>query len=150
MFFVELQDHGAFVAKDHMSSPASQPQTSSQHRVAILGASDKPQRYAYKALQALIQHGHEVYPINPKLKSIDEHRCFASLVDCPAKLDTITLYLSPAICRSVLPDIIANAPKRVIFNPGTENDEIMEALAREGIDVEEACTLVLLATHQFT
>lgn len=68
-------------------------------------------------------------------------------IDVP--VDTVTLYVNPAISAPLEADLIALRPRRVIFNPGTESDALMEALKKRGIEVEEACTLVMLATGQY-
>jgi predicted CoA-binding protein len=71
------------------------------------------------------------------------------LTAIPVPIDTVTVYLSPQKQASVIQDILAVRPRRVIFNPGAENASATETLARHGIDVVEACTLVLLSTGQF-
>jgi len=117
--------------------------------VAIIGASNKPDRYAYKALKNLLSKGHIPVPINPRLEDIDGLKCYPNLESYPDKIDTITLYLRPAHLLPMVPQIIKIKPKRVIFNPGTEDAEIMEQLEEKGIEAQEACTLVLLNTNQF-
>jgi predicted CoA-binding protein len=117
--------------------------------VAIIGASKKPDRYSYKALQVLLANGHTPIPINPVIKDIEGVRCYSDLLSCPQLIDTITIYVRPSVLAAMVPDIIKRHPKRVIFNPGTEDEEIMASLEKEGIKVQEACTIVLLNTNQF-
>lgn len=117
--------------------------------VAILGASNKPERYSHQAVILLAQKGHAVFPIHPAIVEIEGHRVFKQLADVPEPLHTITLYLSPRISTGLTDTILAARPARVIFNPGTENPELEERLSRAGIAVVRACTLVMLRTNQF-
>ncbi len=117
--------------------------------VAILGASNKPDRYAYKAFNALKEHGHETYLINPRIEIIDDTKVYSSLNDLDTPIDTLTIYLSPQRLEPLVDDIIKLKPQRVIFNPGTESSLAQEKLSEAKIDYEEACTLVLLSTKQF-
>lgn len=124
----------------------SQPKT---ERVVIIGASDNPERYSHKALLLLRQHGHEVVPVHPKLSEIDGVPVAADLSAISGPVDTVTLYVGPAISLTLKDKLIALNPRRVIFNPGTENAALMPSLTEAGIACEEACTLVLLHTGQF-
>ncbi|NCA81436.1 MAG: CoA-binding protein [Opitutae bacterium] len=117
--------------------------------VAILGASNKPERYSHQAVVLLAQKDHAVFPVNPALPEIDGHRVFPRLADVPAPLHTVTLYVSPSLSTGMADALLAAKPQRVIFNPGTENPELEEKLAAAGIAVVHACTLVLLRTGQF-
>lgn len=122
---------------------------SSPERVVIVGASDRPDRYAHKALLALRKHGHETVLVHPRLKEIEGLPVHASLAEVTGPVDTVTLYVGPAASADMAAGLIALKPKRVIFNPGAENAELQSKLAGAGIRPEEACTLVLLATGQF-
>ena len=117
--------------------------------VAVLGASNKPERYSHQAVVLLAKKGHAVFPIHPALAEIDGHRVFKRLADVSAPLHTVTMYVSPALSAGLAGEILAAKPARVIFNPGTENPELEEKLAAAGIDVLHACTLVMLRTGQF-
>ena len=117
--------------------------------VAVVGASNKPERYSHQAVVLLAHKGHAVFPIHPALAEIDGHRVFKKLADIPVPLHTVTLYVSPALSSGLAGEILAVQPARVIFNPGTENPELEEKLAAAGIEVVRACTLVLLRTGQF-
>jgi len=120
-----------------------------QERVVILGASDKPDRYAHKAQKLLQQHGHEVIPVHPKLAEIDGVPVLPDLKAVTGPVDTLTLYVNPQISSAAAADIISLKPTRVIFNPGTENAELQGQLSAANIAWEEACTLVLLNTGQY-
>lgn len=118
-------------------------------RVAILGASDKPDRYSYLALKELRDNGHTPLPVHPKLASIDGVPVQPSLDKLPKPIDTLTVYVSPDISNASEAQILNLRAKRVIFNPGTENPALEDKLRAQGAEVVEACTLVLLKTGRF-
>jgi uncharacterized protein len=120
-----------------------------QERVVILGASNKPDRYSYKAQKMLQQHGHEVITVHPALTEVEGVAVVPSLAAVSGQVDTLTLYVNPAISGAAADDIVALKPGRVIFNPGTENPALADRLADAGIPSQEACTLVLLKTGQY-
>ena len=117
--------------------------------VAVLGASDDPERYSYKAVKFLLEKGHEVFPVHPTLKQIDGQKVYASLKELPKPIDTLSLYVSKEISSKLASEILESKPKRIIFNPGAENPELESQASRQGIKTLEACTLVLLRTNQF-
>lgn len=117
--------------------------------VAVLGASDRPDRYAFKAIQMLLAHGHTVCPVTPRNISLPGLKPFNSIKDVPQPLHTVTLYVNPMTLESLADDVIDARPTRVIFNPGTEHPEIAKRFRDTGMVVTEACTLVLLSTGQF-
>ena len=121
-------------------------------KVVILGASDRPERYSYKAMELLEKFGHKTFLVHPRLKEIDGRNCLSSLSEASTvagSVDTLTLYVNPTISSKVVDEIIKMNPGRVIFNPGTENPELVTKLDRASIAHEEACTLVLLNTKIF-
>lgn len=118
-------------------------------RVVIIGASDNPERYSHQAQLLLRQHGHEVVPVHPKLAEIEGVPVVADVSAISGPVDTVTLYVGPQISLTLKDKLIALKPRRVIFNPGTENEALEESLIAAGIACEEACTLVLLRTGQF-
>ncbi|MFT7406264.1 CoA-binding protein [Zhongshania sp.] len=117
--------------------------------VLVLGASPKPGRYSFKAVQLLREYGHRVLPVNPYHAEVAGVKCIASIAAVCEKLDTVTLYVRVELLKNDIDQLIALAPRRVIFNPGTESDEMAAKLESAGIAVQEACTLVLLRTSQF-
>ena len=117
--------------------------------VAVLGASNKPDRYSYKAVMLLREKGHTPYPVHPTLPAVDGIPVFPSLCEVPAPLDVVTVYLGCGNQAKVSEDIVLSRPRRVIFNPGAENPELAERLRGVGIEPLNACTLVLLRTGQF-
>jgi uncharacterized protein len=121
----------------------------SDHRVVVLGASPKPTRYAFHAVQMLARAGYQVVPVHPKAHRIEQVPVAASLRDVRGPVHTLTLYLGEERSQHLIDDILALAPGRVIFNPGSESQRLERALADARIPHERACTLVLLRTGQF-
>lgn len=118
-------------------------------RVVIVGASDNPERYSHRAQLLLRQHGHEVVPVHPKLTQIEGVPVVADLSAVSGPVDTVTMYVGPAISAGLGDKLAALKPRRILFNPGTENAALQQKLIAAGIICEEACTLVLLNTAQF-
>ncbi len=117
--------------------------------VAVLGASNKPDRYSYKAVRMLRANGHTPYPVHPVLAEVDGLPVSPSLSAITAPIDTVTVYLSPQNQQPIMDELLDSGARRIIFNPGTENPPLAEALRQRGKEVLEACTLVLLTTGQF-
>lgn len=117
--------------------------------VAVLGASDDPDRYSNRAVRLLLEHSHTVLPVTPKNASIAGVKAFASIDEIPVPIDTVTLYVNSRLLEELAEGIKTAHPRRVIFNPGSEHPEIAQKFRDAGIQTEEACTLVLLQTGQF-
>lgn len=119
-----------------------------QKKTLVLGASTKPDRYAYKAITMLVEKGHGVVALGQNTGEVAGVKINTKQIPL-TNVHTVTLYLNPARQRDYYNYILESKPKRVIFNPGTENPEFYQLLKANGIKVEVACTLVLLATNQF-
>jgi len=114
----------------------------------IVGASPNPERYSFMATSLLKSYGHKVYAYGIKKGSIDEESIHLEWPE-EGTIDTITLYVGPEGQKPMYETILNIKPRRIIFNPGTENPEL-EALAQQkGIQILEACTLVMLKTNQY-
>lgn len=114
----------------------------------VIGASEKSDRYAYKAITQLVKAGHPVIAFGPRkgtVAGID----FETEWNSNWKVDTITLYINPDRLELYKTAILALHPKRVIFNPGTEHPDFIHELKTNGIEAEVACTLVLLSLHDY-
>ncbi len=116
--------------------------------VAVVGASAKPERYSNKAIKMLLDEGYTVVPVHPTLKSIEGVDVVGSLAETSG-IDTVTLYLNAARQTGLGDELVKQGVRRVIFNPGTENEELMAHLRRHDVEVVAACTLVMLRTGQF-
>ena len=121
----------------------------SAETVAILGASPKPDRYAYRAFEMLRQHGHRPIPINPAFDDILGEKCYPTIAEAPKPIDTVTMYLGADRSNPLIEEIIAAKPQRIIMNPGAENPALAEKAGAAGIEIIEGCTLVMLSTGQF-
>jgi predicted CoA-binding protein len=117
-------------------------------KTLVLGASDNPSRYSYLALNRLRSHGHPVIAIGKKLTIVGDVPIEKEKKDWD-NVDTVTLYLNPTHQKQYYDYILSLKPKRIIFNPGAENDELADLAAKNGITPIEACTLVLLSTNQY-
>ncbi len=117
-------------------------------KTLILGASTNPSRYANLAAHRLVAHGHPIINVGLKPGEVA-----GVPIEMPEQihtdLDTITLYLGPQNQPEYYDYIIKSKPRRLIFNPGTENPELEELAEANGIETTEACTLVLLSTGQY-
>ena len=117
--------------------------------VAVLGASKKRERYSNKAVLLLREFDHEVIPIHPTEAEIEGIVVEKSLYDVEKPIDVLTVYVGPKFIKELIPDIINKKPNYVIFNPGTESPDLIQACEENNISYIKACTLVLLKTNQF-
>ncbi|OYQ32093.1 CoA-binding protein [Flavobacterium cyanobacteriorum] len=117
-------------------------------KTLVMGASTEPSRYAYKAINMLRRYGHPVVAIGKKADELDGIKIEKGQVQYDG-VDTVTLYLNPMNQRQYYDYIIGLKPRRVIFNPGTENPEFYSLLKENGIAVETGCTLVMLSINQY-
>jgi uncharacterized protein len=120
----------------------------SKKKTLVMGASDNPSRYSFLAINRLVQHGHPVVAIGRKKVKVQGVDVETEQMPFDG-VDTVTLYLNPMHQQPYLDYIVGLKPKRVIFNPGTENDELQSRLHQAGIPFMEACTLVMLSTGQY-
>ena len=117
-------------------------------RTLVLGASENPARYSNLAIKKLMAQGHPVTAIGKKKGMVGNTEIItgqAPLED----IDTVTLYLNPAHQAAYYNYIFSLHPRRIIFNPGAENEELAQLARQKGILPQEACTLVLLSTGQY-
>ena len=114
----------------------------------VIGASENPQRYSFLAVNRLRANGHPVVAIGKRAGQIGDTPITK---EHPAAegVDTVTLYLNPTLQQEYYDYILGLKPKRIIFNPGTENTELIALARQNGIEPKEACTLVMLSTGQF-
>jgi len=109
----------------------------------VIGGSIKPERYSNKAIKKLIEYGHRVYSIGLRAGEVEGVSLQQGKPDFK-DIDTVTMYIGPAHQSEFFDYIINLSPKRVIFNPGTENKVFAEMLKANNIEVVEHCTLVML------
>ncbi|MGY8965771.1 MAG: CoA-binding protein [Flavobacteriales bacterium] len=117
-------------------------------KTLVIGASINPERYAYKAIHLLVKHEIEVVPMGVKPGFVANLLIVSPLI-VQINIHTITLYLGTSKQEPYYDFILKINPKRVLFNPGTENPKLAKLLNEKGILWENACTLVLLSTNQY-
>ena len=117
-------------------------------KTLVLGASDNPSRYSFLAINRLRNQGHPVVAIGKKNSIVADVKIEKEKKDWKG-IDTVTLYLNPLHQQEYYDYILSLKPKRIIFNPGAENDELADLAIKNGITPIEACTLVLLSTNQY-
>lgn len=117
-------------------------------KTLVLGASENPARYSNIAINRLRDYKHDVVAIGKRKGKVNDVEI---MTEHPAMddIDTITLYLNPANQIPYYDYILSLKPRRVIFNPGTENDDLEKKLVQKGVVTQEACTLVMLGTGQY-
>ncbi len=117
-------------------------------KTLVIGASTNPARYSYLAIHKLLIHQHPVVALGNK-KGLVNNIEIATAPQPFDDVDTVTLYINSTLQKQYYTYIIGLNPKRIIFNPGTENDELENLASQKGIATLEACTLVLLSTGQY-
>jgi predicted CoA-binding protein len=117
-------------------------------RTVVIGASNNPERYAYKATLSLLAKGHEVFPVGIRNGKIGDLQISTERI-IYENIDTVTLYVGPKNLPDWYDYILSLNPKRIIFNPGTENDALVVLANQKGIETIEACTLVMLSIGNY-
>ena len=119
-----------------------------QKTTLVLGASDNKERYSNMAIKKLAAHNHPIIAVGRK-KALVGYTNIVTEFPILENIDTITLYLSSENQKPYYNAILATNPKRIIFNPGAENEELAKLATSKGIQTMEACTLVMLSTNQY-
>lgn len=117
-------------------------------KTVVIGSSDNPERYAYKAVMKLNRFGHEVVPVGLRPGRIGEQEILTGHPQVE-NVDTVSLYVGPQHQPGWYDYIIGLHPKRIIFNPGTENPDFEKLAVENGIEPVEACTLVMLSVGTY-
>jgi uncharacterized protein len=115
----------------------------------IIGASPRSSSYANMAMHALDEAGYKTLLYNPLGREIEKRLVFTDITEIDEDVDTITLYVRASRLAPIVSELIALKAKRIIFNPGTEDEALMKAFSQAGLEVLEACTLVMLRTQQY-
>lgn len=115
----------------------------------IIGASPRSSSYANMAMHALEEAGYKTLLYNPTGRKVDDREVYTTIEEIDQEVHTITLYVRPSRLAPIVNELIASKAKRIIFNPGTEDDELMRQFSNAGLEVLEACTLVMLRTQQY-
>lgn len=117
-------------------------------KTLIIGATTDTSRYANMAVNRLLDHGHEIRMIGKTEGRIREHQIETGKPKFE-DIDTVTMYVNPTRQAEYYDYILELNPRRVIFNPGTENPKFKEILIKNNIEAIEACTLVMLSIGNY-
>lgn len=124
--------------------------TDTNEKIVILGISENPARYSFKAYQRLLKYGFSnQVGVSPRAVALDKLTHVDALEKVDGEVHTLTLYVGIERLNAMIEDIIALAPKRIITNPGTENPSLIAYAREKGIEVVEDCTLLMLDADQF-
>lgn len=147
-FTITSAKFGSTVHWHNFDGVSEQTADMENKKTLVLGASDNPSRYSYLAINRLVRSGHPVVAVGRKRTAVAGVEVEKDKKEFQ-NVDTVTLYLNPANQREYYDYIVSLKPKRIIFNPGTENDELTSLAQQNNIQTMEACTLVLLTTGQY-
>ncbi len=117
-------------------------------KTLIVGASTYPSRYSYLAANSLLGHGHEIVLLGKEKGQVAGNQILQGQPELN-DVDTITLYINPTRQPELYDYLLNLKPRRIIFNPGTENPEFERMAENQGIEAIEGCTLVMLSTRQY-
>lgn len=119
-------------------------------KTVIIGATNNPAKYAYLAAERLQDSGHEIVPVGIRQGEVFGKQIL-DLKEKPSvkEVDTITMYINPYHQAEWEDYILSLKPKRIIFNPGTENQLLVEKAKQQGIETNYACTLVMLSVGNY-
>lgn len=120
-----------------------------QKNIVVLGASPKESRYSHRAVQTLLDKGFNPIPVHPTAEYISNIIVCHELKSVKQKVHTVTIYINNLHLETCVQQIIELRPARVIFNPGSESSSATKIFAAKGIEVVNACTLVMLSLDQF-
>ncbi len=112
------------------------------HTVAVIGASNAPDKFGNKAVRAYLRRGWTVYPVTPNEKEVEGLKTYASITDIPGPVERATLYLAPQLGIDVLEGVKAKGVKELYVNPGAESEELLAKAEALGINAIWACSIV--------
>lgn len=118
-------------------------------KTLVLGATDNPNRYAYRAAHSLLRHGHAIALVGIKKGEVAGHPIIQNKETPVEEVDTVTLYVGTRNQPEWYDYILRLKPRRIIFNPGTENPELEKRARNQGIETLQACTLVMLSIGNY-
>ena len=117
-------------------------------KILVVGASENPQRYSNKAIRKLLRYGYEVVPLAPRPGQV-AGVSFVTGYPEVKDIHTITLYIGPARQAAFYDYLLSLQPRRIIFNPGTENNTFLQKAQEQGVETIQDCTLIMLETGVF-
>ncbi len=117
----------------------------SEKKWAVVGASTNPSSYGNRITASLMKHGYEVVPVSPKYPEVEGLPTVSSIRDYKGEIDVVDFVVNPQIGLSIMDEVIEAGIKKVLLQPGTASDELIDKARGSGIEVIQSCVLVLLA-----
>jgi predicted CoA-binding protein len=117
--------------------------------VAVIGASNDPSRYGNMAVRAFRRAGFQVFPVNPTEPTIEGLKAFPTINEVPAELDTVTIYVRPAVLVKLLPDIAQKGCKDLWLNPGTVSDTVLAEVKKLGLNAIQGCSILAIGQSPY-
>lgn len=111
-------------------------------RVAVIGASNDRGKYGNRAVRAFTRLGYEVFPVNPNETEVEGLKAWPSVTDVPPPLDMVSVYVPPRVGLTLLEGIAAAHPAEVWFNPGSDDDAVVERARALGLEPILACSIM--------
>src|SRR5688572_756249 len=118
--------------------------TTTNSTIAIIGASSDRAKYGNKALRAYLEAGARAIPINPNQSEVEGHRCYASVLDVPENIDVANFYVPPQAGLQVIEEVARKGISKVLFNPGSESNPLMQRATELGLDWTATCSILLI------
>ncbi len=112
--------------------------------VAIIGASSDRTKFGNKAVRAFLEQEYEVFPVNPREKAVEGLVCYPSVLDIPAELDMVSIYVPPVVALKVLEDVAKKGTREVWLNPGTESDDVIDKATELKLHVITDCSIMAI------
>jgi predicted CoA-binding protein len=116
---------------------------------AVIGASNDRTRYGNMAVRAFRRAGYQVFPVHPTEPEIEGLKAFPSVKDIPNELDTITIYVRPAVLVKLLPEIAEKGCKDLWLNPGTVSDTVLAEVKRLGLNALQGCSILAIGQSPY-
>ena len=116
---------------------------------AVIGASNDRTRYGNMAVRAFRRAGYQVFPVNPTEPEIEGLKAFPSVKDIPAQLDTVTIYVRPAVLVKLLPEIAEKGCKDLWLNPGTVSDTVLAEVKRLKLHALQGCSILAIGQSPY-
>ncbi|MCF8331353.1 MAG: CoA-binding protein [Bacteroidales bacterium] len=117
-------------------------------KTMVLGVSPDPSKRAYKVCQKLLQKGHSIRPVGIREGNVENTPIITHETN-PEPVHTVVIYLRAERQKNWIPYIMASTPKRIIFNPGAENEELIDKAKTKGIEILYECTILMLSSNRF-
>jgi len=114
-----------------------------QKKFAVVGATDNPEKYGNQILKNLKKRNYDVYPVNPRLKTVEGMKCYATLTDLPVKVDVVDFVVPPSATESILRECVALGLNRIWLQPGSESEAAINFCRENNLKVvHDVCVMM--------